>query len=875
MWTSHLLRKKFFEFFENRNHVVLPGISVVPINDPTLLFTNSGMVQFKNIFLNGGAKYPRVCTIQRCIRAGGKHNDLDDVGLDNYHHTFFEMLGNWSFGDYFKEEAIKYAYEFLVEELGLDKDRLYVTVYEELDKESRLIWRKYFDDNRIISASFEDNFWEMGEYGPCGPCTEIHYDRIGNRDASSLVNKDDPDVLEIWNIVFMEYNRTKNGLEDLKIKNVDTGIGFERLLSVLMNVRSNYQIDTFQTVIRTIETLSFGCTGYKFNDSASNTDVAVRVVADHTRCIAVCLNDKVQFASEGVGYVLRRIMRRGMRYALDVLKINGGDFSKIVEAAANVLGLAIDVSPVRKEEELFMKTLKKGMVMFDKIVREKCVLKGEDVFFLYDTYGFPADLTELLAREKKINITMDGFVECKKRAQELSKKNRTGFNINFKFPKTIDFYKYETNFILGELKAIVKANEIIEEEEIIEGNEFNGEEMSLIFDKTCFYSEKGGQVGDRGRISFKDGNGDVVGFFSVEDTKNIGGYVYHRGKLDGKITKRADLVYDQELRAKTRVNHSVCHILYYFLRKEFKTSQKGSLVDENKCRFDFEGEKLTDDVIERVENNINTFIKENSKRSTLVFSREEAEKEGLDLEDDESYEDGVRVILFSGSVDQVRDVCGGTHVFSTGEIKKARIITETGIQSNTRRIVLVTNERADEADQNAKEIIKAVENGQVGTTDCLLPLIESNKIKVLNKVNGRILQKRVSEIIAKKIQDFETYIVSFKLENLNRNRIFVYKTDEIFELNKKDLQKLLTAEVTSLISKNIHGILFGKSKSLDYFIIYSEDNEKLLTALISEFGTKSFRISKNYIFGVLDTTEGLLEKILSIFNQEFNYYVLE
>lgn len=874
MWTTKLLKERFLRFFESRNHRILPGISVIPPNDPTLLFTNSGMVQFKNIFLGDRAQYPRVCTVQRCIRAGGKHNDLDDVGMDNYHHTFFEMLGNWSFGDYFKEDAIRFAYEFLIDELKIDPERIYVTIYEELDKESRLIWKKYLDDSRILNASFKDNFWEMGEFGPCGPCTEIHYDRIGNRDASHLVNQDDPNVIEIWNIVFMEYNRTPTGLEELKQKNIDTGIGFERLLSILMGVNSNYQIDSFQSIITEIEKYSFADAGYKYTDGSSLTDIAVRVLADHARTMAVCISDKVFFSSDGVGYVLRRILRRAVRYTHDVLNISPGKLSHIVAHAARIMELSIDTSIINEEEALFMKTLKNGSLQFDKIVKQKGSLDAKDVFLLYDTYGFPTDLTEVLAKEKKVPVSLEGFEMYKAKAQDLSRSHKSVITINFSFDKTKDGYKYTENNIRAHLQAVVHENSIISNEtaEKIDGKIF------LIFDQTCFYAEKGGQVGDKGLVKFYDEKCDMVGTFDVIDTQSIRGYVLHEGILTGRISQEAELIFSEELRALTRSNHSTCHILYYFLKTFFSTTQRGSLVDSEKCRFDFEGEKLSDSMIEKLEEKINNFVQSGASRDVKVISYEDALKDTtLHLEDGD-YSSGVRIVSFSNETMTIHDPCGGTHVQSTNEIRKVRIISEASTQAHVRRIIAVTNVKADEADKNAEQLLEAACNGDVVPTDCLLPISARNKIESMNKTNARQQHKKMIEKVAEKtnkyVEDMKAKILIYKTESLlNKNddntkaKVFEYKVTDEDDFSKKDMAKVVSVLTLNLGFNNTEGLVSAKKGEDFYLGINSQNKDKFIAFLSTEFGEKCFRLDKQHILGSVRGDNDVVVKILEHFDK--------
>lgn len=437
LWSSSKLRKTFLDYFKSHGHEVIDSSSITPKGDDSLLFTNSGMVQFKANFLglkNRFSEVKRACSIQRCIRAGGKHNDLDDVGKDTYHHTFFEMLGNWSFGDYFKEEAIDLAWNFLTKSLNIPKDRLYVTYFGDHNSEippditAKKIWSRYLPESHILKGSIVENFWEMADTGPCGPCTEIHFDRIGNRLASSLVNKNDPDVLEVWNIVFMEYNRTSTGLSRLNRPCVDTGIGFERLLSILNNVRSNYLTDLFVPIFEFIQ--QEGCleeyTDAIYGESFEK-DKAYRILADHSRTIAVCLYYDVFPSSEGRGYVVRRLLRRSIRYSQEVFNFKNGFLARLVSKAADILGLKLNeckIKYISNEELLFSKTLSRGVTLFKKILSKSTSISGKDAFVLYDTYGFPLDLTKILAEENSIKVDEEGFHDELNKSRIVSRSSR-------------------------------------------------------------------------------------------------------------------------------------------------------------------------------------------------------------------------------------------------------------------------------------------------------------------------------------------------------------------------------------------------------------------------------------------------------------------
>lgn len=853
MWSTNMLKERFFAYFEKRGHKILPSSPVVPKNDPTLLFTNSGMVQFKNYFLGEPSPYKRVVTSQRCIRAGGKHNDLDDVGKDNYHHTFFEMLGNWSFGDYFKEEAIEFAYDFLINDLKLNKDNMYVTIYEEMDLESKRVWSKFVDPSRIISASFKDNFWEMGELGPCGPCTEIHYDRIGNRDASHLVNKDDPDVVEFWNIVFMEYERTPKGLVPLKVKHIDTGIGLERLLSILMGVRSNYLIDSFTEIIRFIESKC----EYTYQDGDSLEDVAFRVLADHSRTIAVCLNDGVQFSSDGVGYVLRRILRRAVRHAHDTLKLEKGVISQCVGRAAEFMSLNADVSLVDDEENLFLKTLVKGLNQLTKICSAKGRLDGSDVFILYDTYGFPADLTEIIARERQIPLSMEGFSECVAKAKEMSgKANKRLITVNFDCPKTDDSFKYLKNGIEASLLAVVVENEKVSEVPV-------GQPAALVFDRTCFYGESGGQVGDTGTITFLGSNNEEIGVFTVEDTQVQRGYVLHLGRLSGKASMKAKLTYDEALRASTRANHSSVHIFNYFLRTFIKTEQQGSLVDPEKGRFDFESKKLSDEVLDSLEEKMNRFISSNASVDVTAHPKEEVlERNDVIRMAGEDYPESIRVITMSDGSTVIREVCGGTHVSNTSEIKLVRLLSESGIKANTRRVILVSGPKAVEVDKNASELRKRQKSGEVVKIDCPLSISQRREIERVNKENLRKQQKALDESVSSLKKEIGDALLNFKVSSMGETKIFSYDCSALAEYSKKEVSKALVGLLETVSSPCV---LFATKDAEVFFVASAPEPESLIPKIESEFLTGSVRLIKNQVQGSIPKEGFSSEKLIQIF----------
>lgn len=797
----------------------------------------------------------RACSIQRCIRAGGKHNDLDDVGKDTYHHTYFEMLGNWSFGDYFKKEAIEYAWDFLVNILKLNADRLYVTYYKEMDTESYEIWKKYLLDSRIIEADKKDNFWEMGDTGPCGPCTEIHYDRIGDRDASNLVNKDDPDVLEIWNIVFIEFNRTSKGLELLERKCIDTGIGFERLLSILNDVRSNYLTSCFLPLIAKLENFS----GKNYQDKFSIEDVAFRAISDHCRTISICLLDNVEFSNDGQGYVLRRILRRAVRYAHDILKLKKGEIGKVVEFVIKDLILEeqeIDnldfnlneskieryINEVNREEDKFLETLQKGLERFKKMCKESNVISSEEIFRLYDTYGFPTDLVKMLADEKGVQLDFSQFDECKEKARELSKKVTTDITelILPDISITDDIDKYTQNGICSRLQFYTLGKEIFyfypkvehfltsrenlanlhENDKFI--NPPENIKIGLCFERTCFYSESGGQIGDTGNITFYEDNIDI-GKFNVEDCKKINGYVLHYGILKGKVSDVAILEYDD--RSDIERNHTGTHLFNYFLRKEINTSQRGSLVTRNKFRFDYEGQKMD---LKNIENNINQCIMQNLPVNISYVKKEDLENEkNVIYLKNEDYPAVVRMICI-GDVNNapIKELCGGCHVKNTGDIYKLKIISEGSISSNVRRVVGITGEEVKKADIELERIKKLVKNGEVVKIDKNLPLFERLELEESVKENLEKINKKKKDNVLRNQNNLKMVIAVTRDETTKIKYKMVYEYKTIEYENKKDILKSL-ANLIKYFDSDEEFLVYARKDSMVYGYVKQKEVEKI------------------------------------------------
>ena len=712
--TSQQIRQQFLDFFESKEHLIVPSAPIVLKDDPTLMFSNSGMTQFKDYFLGYKTpKSPRISDTQKCLRVSGKHNDLDDVGRDTYHHTMFEMLGNWSFGDYFKKEAISWAWELLTEVYGIPKENIYVTIFEgdasenlERDQEAYNFWKEHIDENRIINGNKKDNFWEMGDSGPCGPCSEIHVDlRTAEEKAQisglDLVNNDHPQVVEIWNLVFMEFNRKADGsLERLPAKHVDTGMGFERLCMALQGKSSNYDTDVFTPLIAKVEALS----GKKYTGILEDEkDIAIRVVVDHIRAVSFAIADGQLPSNGGAGYVIRRILRRAISYSYRFLGMKEPFLYQLVEVLNNQMGGFFPeimkqrtlVSEVIKEEEnSFLRTIETGLVRLDNIINETLKkgennLPGEQVFELYDTFGFPADLSRIIAEEKQLTVDEQGFEAEMAKQKQRSKKDSAA--------KVYDWVVLEERpetFVGYDQMA---AETYITRYRKIENKD--GEFYQIVLSQSPFYPEGGGQIGDTGVLipsyaphfdisqpdmyNIKD-NPDVI---QVLDTKKENNLIV---SLITELPKDAGAVFYAKVEAKnrrnTQANHSVTHLLHEALREVLGThvEQKGSFVGPEYLRFDFSHfSKMTEQELALVEEKVNAKIKENivleEHRSIPIA---EAMERGALALFGEKYGDSVRMIQFGTS----RELCGGTHVKSTGEIGHFKIISESSTAAGIRRI---------------------------------------------------------------------------------------------------------------------------------------------------------------------------------------------
>ncbi|KAI0160812.1 tRNA synthetases class II (A)-domain-containing protein [Xylariaceae sp. FL1272] len=765
-WTGLAVRDTFFKFFEEKGHTVVPSGSVVPHNDPTLLFTNAGMNQFKPIFLgtiassDSMSKLKRAADSQKCIRAGGKHNDLDDVGKDSYHHTFFEMLGNWSFGDYFKKEAIEWSWELLTKVYGLDPTRLYVTYFEgdaalnlEPDLEAKELWKNVgVPADHILPGNMKDNFWEMGDQGPCGPCSEIHYDKVGGRNAAHLVNADDPLVVEVWNNVFMQFDRQKDGsLKSLPAKHIDTGMGFERLVSALQDKTSNYATDIFTPLFNKIQEVT-GARPYtdKYGkDDVDGIDTAYRVVADHIRLLTFAISDGAVPNNEGRGYVVRRVLRRGARYARKYFNAEiGSFFSQILPALVDQMGAQFpeivkkqqDVKELLdEEEEAFARTLDRGEKQFEKYASVASTngtkkLSGADVWRLYDTFGFPEDLTRLMAEERGLSMDEKEIAEAREKAREASKavkeKVQTFAKLNvhqlaelkdqLQVPVPDDEPKFLKGDTTGKVQLIYTGSEFIKSTKNLPENTPFG----LLLDRTNFYAEQGGQVADTGRIVIDD-----VAEFEVQDVQQFGGYILHNGYLKYGELKAGDSViceYDELRRQPIRNNHTGTHILNHSLREVLgdEVNQKGSLVDQDKLRFDFSHKTgVTIPELTKIEKLSNDYIKQNCKIYSKEVDLDLAKKiNGVRAVFGETYPNPVRVVSVGIDVDMLLETpenpewakvsvefCGGTHVDQTGIIKDLIVVEESGIAKGIRRIVCFTGEEAHRVQREAAEFAKRLE----------------------------------------------------------------------------------------------------------------------------------------------------------------------
>lgn len=729
--SSAEIRQEFLDFFNEKNHLTVPSAPVVPQDDPTLLFTNAGMNQFKPIFLGeqsgyekNGETWQRVVDSQRCIRVSGKHNDLEEVGHDTYHHTLFEMLGNWSFGDYFKREAIRWGWELLVDVWGLDPDRLYATVFEgdekdglPVDEESIELWESEtsIDPSHILKFDKKDNFWEMGDTGPCGPCSEVHVDirpdeERAEKPGAELVNMDDPRVMEIWNLVFIQFNRQPDGtLEKLPAQHVDTGMGFERICAVLQDKRSNYDTDLFEPLLSKIGELA----GVTYGDD-EETDIAMRVIADHIRAVSFSIADGASPGNEGRGFVVRRILRRAIRYGWDKLDLKEPFFHKLVPTLAHQFK---DVFPVlikqedyvtnviRSEEQSFLNTLGQGIELFNEMAEGEDTISGENAFKLHDTYGFPIDLTQLMARERGLEVDVEGFNERMKKQKERARaagKFKVDQSAQNEWTPVSDadefeFVGYDSLSSASKIKAFRK------------GDGRN----AIILEKTPFYAESGGQVADTGIIS----NGDE--HLRVLDVqKSPDGYIHFVDHLPEDPGGEWEALVDGDRRREIRKHHSATHLVHAALKGVLgdHIAQKGSLVDENHLRFDFSHfEQVTQKQLDEIEEIVNDRIQQNiPKQEEREVPIDEAKERGATMLFGEKYGDLVRVITFDP--DYSMELCGGTHVEATGEIGYFRFMDESSVAAGIRRIEARVGKSVDEYLRSENELVHRIQS-QLGQSE--------------------------------------------------------------------------------------------------------------------------------------------------------------
>ena len=749
MIKSSDIRQQFINFFISKKHLIKRSSSVVPLDDPTLLFINAGMNQFKPIFLDQETpSKTRLVNSQKCIRVSGKHNDLEEVGVDDYHHTFFEMLGNWSFGDYYKQEAIQWAWELLTEVWKIDKKRLWVSVYKE-DDETKKIWinKTDIDPSRVLKCGKKDNFWEMGETGPCGPCTEIHYyfgDDIDNQDSKG-VNNDDL-YREIWNLVFIQYNRDKNGnLNDLPQKHVDTGMGLERIVGVLNNESSNYETDLFQPIIESIESAS------KVKYNATEQGIPHRVIADHIRMLCFSIADGAMPSNEGRGYVVRRVLRRASRFCR-TLGMKNEFLYTLVDLVADIMKDSyIEVKEkkshiknvIKSEEESFGQTLDKGLEVFDSIIKnlDKNIILGKDAFKLYDTYGFPIDLTRLMAKEKNISIDEKGFLNCMDRQKKRS-KSKSDFKVSDNKVEWVFEKEIKPSVFIG-------YSEPFSNSKITKFRNIGDNKFEIVIDVTPFYAESGGQIGDTGYIE----NKNLI--FKVTDTQKRDKDISHIGILETgeiKLGENVRVNIDQNRRSKIRSNHTATHILHESLKQILgeHVQQSGSLVTDQKLRFDLTHyEKITDDQIIEIENKINKIIRKNYNVSTTIQDFDDARENGATALFGEKYEDKVRVVDIP---DFSMELCGGTHVLRTGDIGAFKIISESSLSTGVRRIEAITGQKVIDRMHIIDSIIKQSKD-----------LLKTNEDQILEKALSLINKNKELE---KKIKEGFSLSSSFNLDEL-------------------------------------------------------------------------------------------------------------
>ena len=819
MYTAKEIRQQFLDFFASKGHTIVPSAPMVIKNDPTLMFTNAGMNQFKDIFLgNSVPKMKRATDSQKCLRVSGKHNDLEAVGHDGRHHTMFEMLGNWSFGDYFKAEAISWAWELLTEVYKIDKSKLYATVFEgsaedgtALDEEARQAWMKLMPADHIILGNKHDNFWEMGDTGPCGPCSEIHIDlrpdeEIAKIPGKDLVNTDNDQVIEIWNLVFMQYNRKADGsLEPLPAKNIDTGMGFERLCMVLQGKTSNYDTDVFSGMIHKIEELS----GHRYHES-EKTEVAMRVIADHIRAIAFSIADGQLPSNVKAGYVIRRILRRAVRYGYTFLGFDEPFLCSLVPQLVADMGEAypeiakqqkLIESVIREEEMSFLRTLDRGIRLMDDYIAKNAATKtipGEDAFILYDTYGFPIDLTELIASEKGYTVDMEGF------AKELQKQKDRARNATAnEFGDWVVFHEGEEEAFLGYDNLELEGVKLLKQRTVKQKNKTM---FQLVFDRTPFYAEMGGQVGDTGVIVSE--SGEQIRILNTVKENNLTIHIAERIPADS--TQTFTLKVDASRRLRITANHTATHLLDYALRETLGThiEQKGSFVGPDYFRFDFSHfAKVTDEELRQVEHRVNQLIRADypleEKRDATM---DEAKAMGAIALFGEKYGDKVRVIKFGDSI----ELCGGTHAKSTGRIGFFKIVSESAIAAGVRRIEAVTGEAAENILDTLTDTLKGIRtmfNNAPDVAAAVAKLISENSDA----------KKKIEEYAKEKAASFAK-VISGNAEEINGIKVVKFS---------RDVDPAMFREAASILQKEVENFALAAAFSHDgkpqLALMYSND----------------------------------------------------
>ncbi|MBW3517750.1 alanine--tRNA ligase [Flavobacterium sp. NKUCC04_CG] len=799
---SQEIRQKFLSFFEERGHLIVPSAPIVLKDDPTLMFNNSGMAQFKEYFLgNASPKSKRIADTQKCLRVSGKHNDLEEVGIDTYHHTMFEMLGNWSFGDYFKKEAIHWAWELLTEVYKIPKDILYVTVFEgsveenvPFDQEAYDIWKSLIAEDRILLGNKKDNFWEMGEQGPCGPCSEIHVDIRSKEEKAlvsgkDLVNADHPQVVEIWNNVFMEFNRKADGsLEKLPAQHVDTGMGFERLCMVLQGVQSNYDTDVFSPLIEKISQLTQGKYTIKAkDDEEEKINIAIRVIADHVRAVAFAIADGQLPSNNGAGYVIRRILRRAIRYAFTFLNKKEPFIYQLVEVLSRQLGSvfpeitaqkALVMNVIKEEEASFLRTLDQGLHLLDQVIAQSDskVVSGAKAFELYDTFGFPIDLTALILRERGLELDEAGFdlamSQQKNRSRAASEVTTDDWTVLI--PGNIErFVGYD---LLSNEVKITRFRKV--------DSKKDGKLFQLVLDQTPFYPEGGGQVGDKGFLISANETIEII------DTKKENNLILHFAKqlpenLEGSFTAQVN----EETRKQSASNHSATHLLHQALRTILGThvEQKGSLVSPNYLRFDFSHfAKLTEEELKAVEDFVNQRIQEQLplvERRSIPFAQ--AIEEGAMALFGEKYGDEVRAIRFGTSM----ELCGGIHVQNTADIWQFKIVSEGAVAAGIRRIEAITNQAVRTFYKDQEETLKEVKNVLKNPQDTLKAVVS------LQDENAK-LKKQLEQLLREKAKGLKGELVS-EIQIINDVQFLAMQVD-LDANGAKDLAYELGADKTNL-----------------------------------------------------------------------------